>query len=73
MNSFNRTSMELKLMPKCRIGSDHNVTFNRTSMELKQDQRASAEFPVKGTSFNRTSMELKLSYSNQLGAKQKNF
>ena len=55
--AFNRTSMELKLIPfrhRCR----HRCRpFNRTSMELKLSScRLTFKLPA---SFNRTSMELK--------------
>ena len=57
LETFTRTSMELKLTFPARIREDRK-TFTRTSMELKPRRNAGA-CNVALETFTRTSMELK--------------
>ena len=54
LDTFNRTSMELKQSPV--VSDAISVTFNRTSMELKLSLQIQRGLRL---TFNRTSMELK--------------
>ena len=58
MPTFNRTSMESKLISQ-NVPPSHPPSFNRTSMESKHKRRADPPVPAL-LSFNRTSMESKL-------------
>ena len=57
IETFNRTSMELKLNEQITVPIAVYDTFNRTSMELKRVSQRATQAEV--NAFNRTSMELK--------------